>query len=101
MEKYHRLHRGDKEALHKSVMKVWDEVANEEVFSKVFGRLTKNFAIIKGDGGGNGRVEDFRGEKGKRELAGYDWEGVAAEVGVGGGGAEVDGEEEDGLEAEM
>ena len=36
VEKKHRLRRGDMEALHESVIKVWDEVASEEAFVKVF-----------------------------------------------------------------
>jgi len=60
--------RGDPEALHQSVIKVWDKVASEEAFVKVFDRLKKNYALIKKNGGGNDLVEEYRGKKGGRQL---------------------------------
>jgi hypothetical protein len=98
VEKRHRLRRGDKEALHESVMAVWDKVANEEAFVKVFDRLKKNYAIIEKSGGGNDFCEEFRGKKGQEEIAAFRFEGAAEEMGVDLGEA---GEEEDGLETEM
>ena len=53
VEKKQRLRRGDKDALHASVMHVWDEVTNEYTFKKVFGRLKKNYKIIEKSGVGN------------------------------------------------
>ena len=85
VEKTHRLQRGDKDALHQSVMKVWKDVASEEAFVKVFDRLKKNYAIIKKDKGNNDYVEDFRGKKGMEDLAAFDFVGADMEVGDDGG----------------
>ena len=68
VEKHHRLHRGDREALHATVMQVWDEVTNAEAFEAVFDRLAKNYDIIRQHGGGNTLIEAHRGKAGKVAL---------------------------------
>ena len=99
VEKVHRLRRGDPEALHQSVIKVWDKVASEEAFVKVFDRLKKNYALIKKNGGGNDLVEEYRGKKGTQAIAEFEEDiGIALDVGLDVGG-EIDGEE-DGLVGE-
>ena len=79
VEKKHRLRRGDKDALHASVMHFWDEVTNEEAFKKVFNRL-KNYKIIEKFGGGNDLVEGFHGKGGTAQLEEVALLGTAAEV---------------------
>ena len=69
--KRHRLQRGDKEALHQSVMDVWNQATNTETFVKVFDRLAKNYKIIRACGGDNNLVEEFRGKKGNEALNDY------------------------------
>ena len=71
VEKCQRLRRGDKEALHASVMKVLDEVASEEAFKKVFDRLAKNYEIIKKTNGDNNLIEEFRGKAGVAALKSF------------------------------
>ena len=80
VEKRHRMHRGDKEALNESVMGVWEEVTNEEAFVKVFDRLKKNYKIIEKNGGGNDLVEEFRGKKGMEDISAYEFVGADMEV---------------------
>ena len=82
VEKSHRLMRGDPEALHQTVLKVWDEVASEEAFVKVFDRLKKNYALIKKNGGGNDLVEEYRGKKGRQAIAKFEEDiGITSDVG--------------------
>ena len=92
VKKNHRLRRGDTEALHQTVLKVWDEVASEEAFGKAFDRLKKNYALIKQNCGGNDLVEEYRGKRGRQAIAKFEEDiGIALDV-----GGENDGEE-DGL----
>ena len=62
------MSRGDKEALHDTVMKVWSEVANEEAMCRVYDRLEKNYEIIRKTKGDNNLIEEFRGKSGKIAL---------------------------------
>ena len=76
------MRRGDTGCLHQSVIKVWDEVASEEAFVKVFDRLKKNYALIKKNGGGNDLVEEYRGKKGRQAIAKFEEDiGIALDVG--------------------
>ena len=59
------MSRGNKEALHDTVMKVSSEVANEEAMCKVYDRLRKNYEIIHKTKGDNNLIEEFRGKSGK------------------------------------
>ena len=71
VKKCHQLRRGDKDALHATVMKVWKDVASEEAFMKVFERLKKNYAVIEKSQGSNDYYEEFRGKKGMEDTAAY------------------------------
>ena len=68
MGKRHRLSRGNKEALHDTVMKVWSEVANKEAMCRVYDRLEKNYEIIRKTKGDNKLIKEFRGKSGKIAL---------------------------------
>ena len=75
VEKRHQLSRGDKEALHDTVMKVWSEVANGEAMCTVYDCLGKNYAIICKTKWDNNLIKEFRGKYGKIAL------NVLAEIG--------------------
>ena len=81
VEKCHWLRRGDKDALHATVMKVWKDVASEEAFVKVFERLNKNYIVIEKSQGSNDYCEEFQGKKGMEDIAAYDFVGADMEVG--------------------
>ena len=55
--------RCDADALDETVMKVWGDVASEDAFKNVFGKLPITHANIKNCSGGNDTVESNRGKK--------------------------------------
>ena len=64
VEKEHRGQKNDANALDKTVMKVWANVASKEAFLNVFGKLPVIYNNIKRSRGGNNLVETRRGKAG-------------------------------------
>ena len=59
VKKYHRFHRGDKEALNATEVNVWDDVTNEQASKAIFDWLIKNYVIICQNSSDNYLVEAF------------------------------------------
>ena len=57
------------DALDETVMKVWGDVASEDAFKNVFGKLPTIYANIKNCSGGNDTVESNRGKVGAAKVA--------------------------------
>ena len=69
VEKEHHGRRCDADALDETVMKVWGDVASEDAFKNVFGKLPTIYANIKNCSGGNDTVESNRGKVGAAKVA--------------------------------
>ena len=69
VEKEHRGQKNDANALDKTVMKVWANVASKEAFLNVFGKLPVIYNNIKRSRGGNNLVETRRGKAGLAKIA--------------------------------
>ena len=69
VEKEHRGQKNDANALDKTVMKVWADVASKEAFLNVFEKLPVIYNNIKRSRGGNNLVETRRGKAGLAKIA--------------------------------
>ena len=69
VEKEHRGQENDANALDKTVMEVWADVASKEAFLNVFGKLPVTHNNIKRSRGGNNLVETRRGKAGLAKNA--------------------------------
>jgi len=69
VEKEHRGQKCDANALDGTVMRVWENVASEDAFRNVFGKLPVIYHNIKTSGGGNNTVETNRGKAGAANIA--------------------------------
>ena len=69
VEKEHRGQKSDANALDKTVMKAWANVASKEAFLNVFGKLPVIHNNIKRSRGGNNLVETRRGKAGLAKIA--------------------------------
>ena len=69
VEKEHRGQKNDANALDKTVMKVWADVASKDAFLNVFGKLPVIYNNIKRSRGGNNLVETRRGKAGLAKIA--------------------------------
>ena len=69
VKKEHRGQKNDANALDKTVMKVWANVASKEAFLNVFGKLPVMYNNVKRSRGGNNLVETRRGKAGLAKIA--------------------------------
>ena len=66
VERRHFLKRCTTQALHNSVMDVWNTNDLDQVLIKVFDKLKVVFCNILRSNGGNDLVEEYRGKEGKK-----------------------------------